>query len=299
MIEFGEAVAPIDGGGVPTAVTLYDLIPLIYEQRYFKTVDVGGTEYHKKLQAMARADLFLAISDSSRAEAIEYLGIPGDKIVTIDAGIDARFRKLTMTPAEERAFRGRLRLDRPFIMYTGGIDWRKNVGGLIEAFALLPPTLRSDYRLAIVCEITPESIAEIRAQARELGLAPEDVVLTGFVPDDDLVGLYNLCHLFVFPSFHEGFGLPLVEAMACGAPVIGSNTSSIPEIVGRPEALFDPTRPSAIADAMTRVLTDETFRQLLRGHGLSQARLFTWESSARRALSALEALAAAKRPPRG
>jgi hypothetical protein len=118
------------------------------------------------------------------------------------------------------------------------------------------------------------------------------VVITGFVPEDDLVTLYNLCHLFVFPSLHEGFGLPALEAMACGAPVIGSNTSSIPEVIGWKDALFDPTRPSAIAEAIAGALANEGFRQELRNHGLRQARLFSWDESARRALAAFEQLEA-------
>jgi glycosyltransferase involved in cell wall biosynthesis len=288
LFDAGES--PVRGDEIPTAVTLYDLIPLIYAERYLDWDSNAGPWYNDKLQELRRASLLLAISNHSRSEAIERLGMAEDKIVTIDAGPDPCFRNIALAPAEEKEIRAQIGLDRPFIMYTAGIDWRKNVTGLIEAFALLPPPLRAKYQLAIVCAVKPDEAARLRDLARGLGLADAEVVLTGFVADDDLVKLYNLCHLFMFPSLHEGFGLPIVEAMACGAPVIGSNTSSIPDIIGCPDALFDPTRPAAIADAMKTVLTDEEFRQSLGRHGLVQARRFSWENSARRALAALETL---------
>src|SRR5262245_40356148 len=98
-------------------------------------------------------------------------------------------------------------------------------------------------------------------RAARCGLRDDELVITGYVSDDDLVDLYNLCHVFVFPSLYEGFGLPALEAMACGAAVIGSNTSSIPEVIGRQEALFDPSRPADIAEALERLLGDEKFRR--------------------------------------
>jgi glycosyltransferase involved in cell wall biosynthesis len=286
---FEPVESPIRGGTVPTAVTLYDLIPLIYARHYLDS-SPQSTWYHGKLDELKRANILLAISNHTRSEAIEYLGLPGEKIVTIDAGIDSRFRVVTLSADQERDIRARMGLDLPFVMYTGGIDWRKNVNGLIQAFALLPRTLRAEYQLAVVCAITSDEEANLLSVACGLGLAKKDVVFTGYVADDDLVKLYNLCHLFIFPSLHEGFGLPIIEAMACGAPVIGSNTTSIPEIIGCRDALFDPTRPAAISEAMMTVLMNDEFRQSLRHHGLAQSRLFTWENSARRALSALETL---------
>jgi glycosyltransferase involved in cell wall biosynthesis len=223
-------------------------------------------------------------------EAIDYLDWPPEKIVHCGIGIDERFQPLSLTPEAQRCLRSAVGLDRPFIMYTGGIDWRKNMEGLIEAFALLPPAQRAHYQLAIVCAVLEDERRALLAVARRFGLAARDVVLTGFVPDTDLIALYNLCELFVFPSFHEGFGLPVAEAMACGAAVIGANATSVPEVIGRPDALFDPTRPQAIAAAIAAVLNNEEFRQSLRRYGLVQARRYTWEKAAIHALTALEAL---------
>ena len=166
-----------------------------------------------------------------------------------------------ISKSDEEALRARFGLSRRYVMYTGGIDFRKNIDGLIEAYAKLSAELRAKFQLAIVCSVHPEERAKISRQAAKCGLRDDELVLTGFVPDDDLVNLYNLCHAFVFPSLYEGFGLPALEAMACGAAVIGSNKSSIPEVIGRQDALFDPSRPADITEALERLLL------ALEGHG--------------------------------
>lgn len=276
-----EAVTTI--GKVPNAVTLYDLIPLLHKETYLSDEDARSW-YFSKIGHLRKAQLWLAISGYSRDEAIAALDLPRDRVVNISAGVDDCFRPLAISEAEEQELRDRYGLTRPFLMHTGGFESRKNVKGLIEAFAMLPS--RRDYQLAIVCSPNDEEREVIMAHAAKAGLCPGELVITGFVPEKDLVTLYNLCHLFVFPSLHEGFGLPVLEAMASGAPVISSNISGIPEVIGRSDALFDASRPAAIAKAVARVLADEGFRQELRSHGQRQARLFSWDESARRALEA-------------
>ncbi|SFA85209.1 Glycosyltransferase involved in cell wall bisynthesis [Azotobacter beijerinckii] len=174
-------------------------------------------------------------------------------------------------------------------MYTGGIDHRKNIEGLIRAYAKLPVSSRETHQLAIVCSIRSEDRTRLERLAKQHGLAPNELVLTGFVPEEDLVALYNLCKVFVFPSWHEGFGLPALEAMACGRAVIGANTSSLPEVIGCDEALFDPLDDDSIAKKLEQVLTDEGFRQALERHGIEQAKNFSWDKSAKLAIRALEA----------
>jgi len=173
-------------------------------------------------------------------------------------------------------------------MYTGGIDHRKNIEGLIRAFARLETQLRTNHQLAIVCSVQPESRRLLVKLAMEQGLGADELILTGFVPEQDLISLYNLCALFVFPSLHEGFGLPALEAMRCGAPVIAANTSSLPEVVDLSEAVFDPYSDFAIANAMERALADAAFREHLISHGTQQAARFSWNESARRSISAME-----------
>ena len=191
---------------------------------------------------------------------------------------------------DESSLRARIGVRRPFVMYTGGPDRRKNIDGLIKAWALLPPALRASHQLAVVCRLSDGHAASLRTLASECGLAPDEMVLPGFVSDEDLVGLYNLATVFVFPSWHEGFGLPVLEAMKCGAAVIAANTSSLPEVVGRADALFDPMRPASMAAALERTLTDESFRASLQAHGIERASLFSWRATAQRALDAFEAV---------
>jgi len=285
-----DAVTSVGQGMLspPAAVTLFDLIPLINQGTYL-TNPLVKEWYFDKVASLRRAKLLLAISESSRQEAIEHLGILPSQVVNISSAADPMFRPSTITRAAEDALRAKLDLPRPFIMYTGGIDHRKNIEGLIRAFAMLPASIRLAHQLAIVCKVQDEERIRLNNLAAKHGLGPGELIMTGFVADEELVVLCNLCRLFVFPSWHEGFGLPALEAMACGAPVIAANTSSLPEVVGRADALFDPHSDEAISAAMRKVLTDEDFRRDLSRHGLERASHFSWEETARRALGAMEA----------
>lgn len=270
-----------------TAVTLYDLIPLMRKERYLGDPNVANW-YYRKLEAMKQAPLLLAISESARQEGIELLQLPPERVVNISSAVDAIFRPRALSPEARASLLARHGLTRDFVMYTGGIDYRKNIEGLIEAYATLPAQLRRRYQLAVVCSIQDPDRFRLERLAAKFNLAKDELVLTGFVSDDDLVSLYNCTSLFVFPSLHEGFGLPALEAMACGAPVIGSNASSIPEVIGRSDALFDPTSIAAIGASMAAVLGDPARQAELRAHGLSQAQRFSWDASAQRAIAAFE-----------
>lgn len=274
---------------LPTSVTLYDLIPLINPQPYLAD-PVMRDWYLGKIEAMRRAQLWLAISESSRREGIAQLGLDPLRCINISCAAGDHFKPAVVPSAREQELRTRYQLHKPFLMYTGGIDHRKNIDGLIRAFALLPPELRASHQLAIVCAARPEDRDALLSLALGQGLADGSVAITGFVPEQDLVDLYNLCQLFVFPSLHEGFGLPALEAMLCGAPVIGANTSSLPEVIGFDEALFDPRSDSAIAEKMTQALHQEDFRLRLIEHGRRQSAKFSWDESGQRAMSALEHL---------
>lgn len=271
---------------VPTSVILYDLIPLIQRHHYLAN-PVLEKWYENKLDHLRRAHLLLAISESSRQEGIRYLGFSAQDCVTISTAADAHFRPVPVSATQEADVRARYGLVRQFVMYTGGIDHRKNIEGLIRAYALLPAATRAEHQLAIVCSIQLHSRHALEKLAREQGLAADELILTGFVPEEDLLDLYQLCRMFVFPSWHEGFGLPALEAMSCGRAVIGANTSSLPEVIGRADALFDPHSDQAIAEKMLQVLTDPAFRSELEQHGLRQAAQFSWDDCAVRALDAM------------
>lgn len=272
---------------LPTVVTLYDLIPFIYRRPYLDNPRVEAW-YLKKLEHFRRADLWFAISESSKQEGLEYLNLPEDQVINISTAADPHFQCSQVTETFAYEIRQKYGLLRPFVMYTGGIDHRKNIEGLIRAFSQLPLQVRRLHQLAIVCSAQMEDKQRLMSLAKKQGLSPDDLVLTGFVPEKDLVALYNLCRLFVFPSWHEGFGLPALEAMCCGAPVIGANTSSLPEVIGWDQALFDPLSDDAIAAAMEHALSDEAFRVELMRNGKVQSTKFSWDEIARRAIAAFE-----------
>lgn len=279
---------------LPTAVVLYDLIPLIHRQLYLST-PAAERWYMAKLDHLQRADLLLAISASSGREAVQRLGFDEHRVVNIATACEPYFLPRPVTPDLRRHLSSAYGIERPFVMYTGGIDHRKNIEGLIRAYARLPEALRSAHQLVIVCQAQAPERQRLLQLAGAAGLAQGELVLTGHVPDDDLVTLYNASTLFVFPSWHEGFGLPALEAMQCGRAVIAANTTSLPEVVGRADALFDPHDEADIAAKMIQVLQDDDFRQALERHGLEQARRFSWDATARRALEAMERLHADRR----
>ncbi len=278
----------ISGEHIPTAVTLYDLIPLMYDKQYLND-PAQRAWYYRKLASLKRADLLLAISDSSRQEGMDLLQLSPERVVSISSAVDEHFQLRSCSDEAMQALRARYGITRDMVMYTGGIDIRKNIDGLIQAYAGLPVAVRQQHQLAIVCSVQKADRERIAALITELGLAEDEIILTGFVPDEDLPLLYQECKLFVFPSWHEGFGLPALEAMCCGAPVIAANTSSLPEVLECPEALFDPRDIKAITAKILQVLEQPEFAARLREHGLQQSKKFSWDASANKALRAIEA----------
>ena len=295
-----DAVSAISGDlGMPlTAVVVHDLIPLLQPETYL-TDPLRSAWYHKTLAHLRLADLLLANSASTAQETLDYLDSDPARVVTISSAADARFRVLTLDEGDAAQLYARYGLQRPFVLYTGAVDPRKNIEALISAYASLPKELRSRHQLAVVYSITEHDRARLSMLAVRAGLAKDELIFTGYVPCDDLVALYNLCALFMFPSLQEGFGLPTLEAMACGAPTLASNRSSLPEVVGWDEALFDPDSVCSMAAAMERGLTDTDYRAALKAHGLQQAQRFSWEATAQRALDAIEVLAAKQSAERG
>lgn len=153
----------------------------------------------------------------------------------------------------------------------------------------VPFAVRKQYQLFMVCQATEANRTKLYDLAEANGMAREDLVLSsGYVSDEDLIGLYSSCHLFVFPSLHEGFGLPALEAMACGAAVIGSEATSIPEVIGREDALFNPLDYEQMAAMIERGLSDTEYWQSLRDHAAVQVSKFSWDATGKRSLKAFE-----------
>jgi glycosyltransferase involved in cell wall biosynthesis len=276
---------------VPTAVVVYDLIPWVDWRQYLVT-PLYRSHYLRKMDSLRRADLWLTISEASRSEACAVLGVPDDAVVNVSVGLDARFRPAL--PARCAEVARKLGLSRPFLMHIGAIEPRKNFHALIDAYAALPEQLRSSHQLLLIVRGLASEHERLRNVARAQVLLDPTVVVVSDVSDEDLIALYSSCELFVFPSLHEGFGLPVLEAMACGAVAIGSRTSSIPEVVGRDEALFDPHSAQDIARVIARALGDAELRRTLRAAAPGRVARFTWEAAADRTLRALESLAPAR-----
>lgn len=272
------------------SATLFDLIPLQYPEDYLEPHPLVSCFYHKKLEYLRRSDLLLAISESSRKEAIDLLGLDSINVINTSLAADDRFHKVEFNDFEASKFLAKLSINRHFVLYSGGGDHRKNLPRLIQAYASLPEKLRDSHQLMFAGKMPEGIIADLKKIAKLEGLKSDELLFSGYLPDDELTCLYNLCELYVFPTWHEGFGLPALEAMQCGAPVVASNTSSLPEVVGLDEALFDPMDANAISKKMAQALSDEGFRQRLIAHGKQQVKQFSWEASAKRAIAAWGAL---------
>lgn len=277
-------------GRIPTVVTFYDLIPFMNPDVYLNPNPRYRASYMERIAYVREADALLAISETSAAEAVEQLGIDPGRVFTILAGCDEHFQPLAADAPMRQAARERFGLDGDFILYTGGADERKNLRRLIRAYASLREDVRQGGRLVLAGKMPEPIVADLKNFAALSGLEPAQLVFTGYVTEDELVGLYNECQLFVFPSWHEGFGLPALEAMACGAPVLASGASSIKEVVSEPSAWFDPFDENSISERMQHYLSDPEERERLKGYSMKRAGDFSWARVADAFLDACEVM---------
>jgi glycosyltransferase involved in cell wall biosynthesis len=285
-----EPVVALPQGGLPSAfrvAVLYDLIPWLFQAQYLSASEQKKW-YEQRLAALHDFDLLLAISEATRQDAIRILGFPPERIVNISGAASEIFRP---SPPDEDHDIGRFGIVRPFVLYTGNADYRKNQDGMLRAYAAMPLELRQSHQLVL------NQVGDLQAFRRRLfglGLTDAEVVVTGHITDQDLISLYSQCKVFVFPSLYEGFGLPALEAMACGAPVIAANNSSIPEVMGRRDVLFDAGNPASITAALEKVLTNDAWRNELASYGIERTKAFSWDNTATLAWRAIEDGLAAK-----
>jgi glycosyltransferase involved in cell wall biosynthesis len=266
--------------GVPWAVTFYDLIPHLMPDYYLE--DPGlRRRYRARLQLVRTATAVLTLSEASRVDVAEHLGIDPARVVVVGAGTSARFvPPASRAEAAAAAVRAVPGLRAPYVFYIGSYEKRKNLEPLLEAWSRLPEAVRGRWQLALCCPLRPLERNHLLWRAGQLGIT-DSVCLTGFVDDDVLLTLHQGSDLFVFPSLYEGYGLPVAEALACGAPVLAADASSLPEIV-EPEALFEPSAPEPMAATIERGLTDEAFRaRLLAASGRAPS---SWDDVARATL---------------
>jgi glycosyltransferase involved in cell wall biosynthesis len=272
---------------VPLVVTLYDLIPLVFAEKYLQ--GENGIKYLTRLQTIKSADLFLAISAHTRQDAIDHLGLNPEKVAVIGAGVSGYFQPSPNKTSSLKLVHDCLpAINRRIVLTVLGQDDRKNMKGLIEAFGLFPLSLRKANQLVIGGHFTDSYRTDLLSFSKKLGMSSDEVIFPGLIDDELLRSLYQCADLFVFPSFYEGFGLPVAEAVSCGCPAITSDVSSIPEILDWPESTFNPHDPGEIATLMERGLCDEEFRTRLIQRGEERKEVHTWENVAEGTIHALE-----------
>lgn len=270
-------VPPIRHGSV--VLTIHDLSFLLVPE----CAEAGLRAHLERVVPIAvrEADFITADSENTRNELTTLLDVAPDRIAVVYGGVDANFRPVT-DEVQLEAARLKYGLFFPFILYVGTIEPRKNLGRLLRAYTSLRVNHRARHRLVVAGGLGwlyQDVLREIDELAAE-----HEVVFLGRVPEVDLPVLYSLADLFVFPSLYEGFGLPPLEAMACGRPVLCSNTSSLPEVVGDAGVLVSPFDVDGLADAMAELLGDPDQRAALGRRGIERAREFTWDKSAERLL---------------
>jgi glycosyltransferase involved in cell wall biosynthesis len=273
------------GSGAVIVAILYDLIPLLFPEVYLKN-PVVKVRYAHHLEMLKASDLLLAISESAKADAVNKLAFPPEKIAVIKAGVSGFFNATDSAELDRDILRVHTpQLSRPYLFSVMGEDPRKNLDGLLKAYRLLPAKLRETHQLVIGGSYRKETIENIKESV------PSDIaerlIIPSYVDDYTMRALYRNSALFVFPSKYEGFGLPLVEAVACGAAAICSNTSSLPEILDYPEATFDPENAEEMARLIERGLSDRDFAQTVRQIGRARVPLFQWSQVVEESMRAI------------
>lgn len=295
-----HVASPFEGFGDDTVVgcsqqhrsytsvaTVYDLIVFEDHEVHLPTA-LHRDWFEARLERLRNTDLILAISEHTRGRIIERLGLRPERVVTIMGDTSSQFRRLEQSPAARAAVLRKYGISKPYVMHTGILETRKNVVGLVKAFSQLPSELRNTHQLVLAAAASEHQRDHLLQIASQAGLDPSVLVFAGYVPDEDLVGLYNGCRLLAFPSFAEGLGLPPLEAMRCGSVAIGAATTSTAEVIGDRELLFDPNDGAAFAKLLHRLLKDDDFYAAKRASCWEQQRSFSWERSASIALAAID-----------
>ncbi len=277
----------------PYIVTVHDVLDYMY--RAWNGRGLRGTlHFYSTRYVLSRASKILAVSKFTKNDVSRLFGIPADHIEVIYNAIDERFMQGHATPEEQQFIAERYQVNYPFILYAGRISPHKNLVRIIEAFSSLKAELSkddilSDLKLIIIGDEVSRH-PDLRRTVVKSGVQ-NDVRFLGFVPIDVLRIFYDSAKAFVFPSLYEGFGLPPLEAMSHGTPVITSNTSSLPEVVGNGAVLVNPENVFEIRKALYRTLTDKDLREKLKQKGYEQVQHFSWKDSVSRIVEVYKSVA--------
>jgi glycosyltransferase involved in cell wall biosynthesis len=264
--------------------TIHDLTPLLFPG--YHTPLVRETQAKKLHFIEMQADAVIAVSESTKQDAVEHLGLDPLRVYVVHNGVDASFRPLPPTAVAD-TLRPLDLAPQEYVLHLGTVEPRKNLVRLIQAYHQVRQELSRLTPKLVQVGMKGWLHEDVLTQVHVLNLE-DDVIFLGQVDSDLLPALYNGARLFVYPSIYEGFGLPVLEAMACGTPVITSNVSSLPEVAGDAAILVDPYDVTQIAEAIERMLTDEEQREMLSRRGLVRSAHFTWETAARKTLQVYE-----------
>jgi glycosyltransferase involved in cell wall biosynthesis len=266
---------------IKTVMTLYDVIPWSFPG-YSSRMDTLLYR-HWLPRVLPKVDTVITVSKASKTDIMQYMRLPAPKIEVIFGAANPTYRPSEKTRIE--AVRTRYQLPEHYILYVGSVEERKNLRRVLQAFEFVQR--RGVPHTLVITGVAKWKYADIlkAANASEL---QKNIMFTGYVDEDDLPALYSGADLFVFPSLYEGFGLPVLEAMACGTAVITSNSSSLPEIAGSAALLVDPHSVEAIADAMYHSITEPSLRERLQQEGLQRAAAFTWQRAAKETVQVYE-----------
>jgi len=260
-------------------VTIFDLTPLKY-RKYFRKKSIQYFKYYFN-EMISKADMFIAISNATKNDILSYDNINEDRVEVIPLAADSDYRKIEDNN-KIKYIKQLYGLQGNYILFLGTLEPRKNIVNLIKSYNILPKDIKRDF-LLVISGKKGWYYEEIFRTVRELGLE-EKVVFTGYIPEEDKPALMNGAEVFVYPSFYEGFGLPPLEAMACGVPVISSNKSSIPEVIGNAGILINPDNVYELSNAIFQVLSNESLKSQLSEKSVIQAKKFSWEITARKTL---------------
>jgi len=266
-------------------VTVFDLSSVLFQT--FHTTFVTREAYLQAKLVTKRANKIITISHNSKRDIIRLLCVPEDKVVVIPLAAGESYKRVTEFKSIER-FKDRYNLDK-YILYVGTLEPRKNIINLLKAYSRLIKKVPELNDHLVIVGKKGWLYTGIFEEVKNLRIE-DKVIFTGYVPNEDLVLFYNCADLFVYPSFYEGFGIPVLEAMSCGTPVITSNISSLPEVAGDAAILVDPKSVEEIANAMYKVLVDVNLREEMIEKGLKQAAQFSWKKTAQETLAVYNAL---------
>jgi glycosyltransferase involved in cell wall biosynthesis len=278
----------------PTVVTVHDVIQLVLPE--YRALARQRVYFGIVTRALRKATAIITVSECSRQDLIRTVGIPEERVSVVENAIPETLQPVTDQDLLD-AVRVRYGLGERFVLYLGANDLRKNLNRLIRAYAALPRSLRDAHQLVVAGRQWPHDhplYPDPRLVVRELGLE-DRVVFTGGIPEEEKATLLSAATVFAFPSLYEGFGIPVLEALACGTPVLTANGSSLPEVTGDAAVLVDPTSVEAIRDGLATLLESPERRRDLAARGIERASRYRWSEVAERTVQVYQRAVGSRR----